>query len=67
MVTSARPPLNRNVSLSFSLPSLPRLAMSAIVSYVTQAENLLGVRFAPSGDRDRVRKWVDDYLGAIHK
>ncbi|HXE89445.1 MAG TPA: PilZ domain-containing protein [Terriglobales bacterium] len=67
MVTSARPALNRNVSLAFSLPGLPRLAMNAIVSYVTEAESLLGVRFSPSGDRDRVRKWVDDYLGAIHK
>ena len=67
MVTSARPALNRNVSLAFSLPALPRLAMNAIVSYITEAESLLAVRFAPSSDRERVRKWVDDYLGAIHK
>jgi Tfp pilus assembly protein PilZ len=57
----------QNVGLSFSLPGVPEVSLRAVVSWVTEAESLVGVRFAPSEARQRVKKWVEDYLGIVSK
>jgi Tfp pilus assembly protein PilZ len=57
----------QNVGLTFTLPGLPEVSLRAVVSWVTEAESLVGVRFAPSEARQRVKKWVEDYLGIVSK
>ncbi len=57
----------QSVGLSFSLPGVPEVTLRAVVSWVTEAESLVGVRFAPSEARQRVKKWVEDYLGIVSK
>jgi len=57
----------QNVGLSFSLPGVSEVTLQAVVSWVTEAESLVGVRFAPSEARQRVKKWVEDYLGIVSK
>lgn len=57
----------QSIGLTFALPGLPEVSLRAVVSWVTEADNLVGVRFAPSEARQRVKKWVEDYLGIVSK
>ncbi len=57
----------QSVGLTFTLPGMPLVSLNAVVSYITEAGTLVGVRFAPSEARQRVKKWVEDYLGIVPK
>lgn len=57
----------QSVGLTFTLPGMPMVSLKAVVSYITEADSLVGVRFAPSEARQRVKKWVEDYLGIVSK
>jgi CheY-like chemotaxis protein/Tfp pilus assembly protein PilZ len=53
--------VGQKVSLSFALPRLPQILLTAVVSW-TQAGQRIGVRFDRSAGRDAVRSWVEEYL-----
>ncbi len=55
----------QSLGLSFTLPGMPMVSLNAVVSYVTEGDGLVGVRFSPSEARQRVKKWVEDYLGIV--
>lgn len=57
----------QSVGLTFTLPGMPMVSLNAVVSYLTESDSLVGVRFAPSEARQRVKKWVEDYLGIVSK
>ncbi len=65
--TTTRLAVPQSVGLTFSLPGLPEVSLRSVVSWVTEADGLVGVRFAPSEARQRVKKWVEDYLGIVPK
>jgi len=51
------------VEISFALLTLPRTWVRATVSWVKQANKVIGVRFDPLDDRRlRIKEWVDSYL-----
>ena len=61
--TTLKLAIPQNVSLSFTLPGLPEVSLRSVVSWITEVDSLVGVRFAPSEARQRVMKWVENYLG----
>ncbi len=60
--TDARLAIPDAVEVAFSLPKVPNLSMKGMVSWVKEAENMVGIRFAPSEQRQRVKKWIEEYL-----
>ncbi len=53
-------PLNQLVQLSFSLPKTPKIVLNAQVCW--KQPGRLGIRFDRSSERERVRKWIENYL-----
>jgi hypothetical protein len=53
--------IGQKVSLSFALPRMRQVLLTAAVSW-TQAGQRIGVRFDRSPGRDAVRSWVEEYL-----
>ena len=54
-------PTGTNVEISFSLLSLPRVCVRAVVSW--RKTKSFGIRFDPADDRrHKVKEWIDAYL-----
>ncbi len=66
-ITTDKLAIPQSVGLTFTLPGMPMVSLKSVVSYITAADGLVGVRFAPSEARQRVKKWVEDYLGIVSK
>jgi PilZ domain len=51
------------VLVTFELPNVGQVSLRAIVSWMRQEEEMVGVRFEPADERrPAVRQWIDDYL-----
>ena len=56
-------PHGTSVEVSFALLTLPRTWVRGTISWVKQADKVLGVRFDPKDERRlRIKEWVDSYL-----
>ncbi len=66
-ITTDKLAIPQSVGLTFTLPGMPMVSLNSVVSYLTEGDSLVGVRFAPSEARQRVKKWVEDYLGIVPK
>jgi hypothetical protein len=56
-------PNGTTVEVSFALLTLPRIWVRGTVSWLKQANQILGVRFDPKDDRRlHIKEWVDSYL-----
>jgi hypothetical protein len=54
-------PAGMNVEISFSLLTLPRVAVRAVVTW--RKSKSFGVRFDPTDERrQKIREWIDGYL-----
>jgi hypothetical protein len=54
-------PSGTNVEISFSLLTLPRIAVRGVVTW--RKTKSFGVRFDPTDDRrQKVKEWIDAYL-----
>lgn len=58
--TAADLPLNQLVQLSLSLPKMPKIVLNAQVCW--KQPGRLGIRFDRSNEREKVRKWIENYL-----
>ncbi len=63
--TRGRLGVPQNVQVTFQLPGLGELPLSAVVCWVRREEETAGLRFEP-GDprRQQLRQWIEDYLPA---
>ncbi len=63
-IPSARLHIGEACSLTFSLPALATVHMSASVCWIRESGHTLGVKFSEGQEGcHQVKKWLDEYLG----
>jgi len=64
VIPSARLPIGEACSLTFCLPSLATIHISASVCWIRDSGHTLGLKFSEGQEgRLQVKKWIDEYLG----
>lgn len=64
MTVEPLPKINQLLTVIFELPENSQLVLKGSVCWTRETEGLFGVRFAEGeGDRDKVKNWIDAYLG----